>query len=213
MSEKCLKCFRPLKTCYCRYIKEIDPGIKIVFLMHPVEAYRQRTGTGRLAALSLKNSEIIIGESFDSNKRVCELLSDRNYFPAILYPGKKSFYAETFNFPEAGENRKLLIFIIDGTWDQAGKIMFHSRILHPLPRITFRREYRSNFRIKKQPADYCLSTIESACYLIRELQKSGICNPGADTEALLSVFNRMVQYQIDCEEKYSTERASPIKLS
>lgn len=203
MSEKCLKCFRPLKTCYCRFIKEVDPEIKFIFLMHPVEAYRQRTGTGRLASLSLKNSEIIIGESFDKNKRVCELLSDQSYFPLILYPGKISFYAETFNFSDKGENRKLLIFLIDGTWKQARKIMFHSRILKNIPRITFRRRYHSKFRIKKQPADYCLSTIESAYYLIKELRKSGFCGRNSDPEPLMAVFERMVQFQIDCENKYS----------
>ena len=171
--------------------------------MHPVEAYKQRTGTGRLASLSLKNSEIIIGESFDSSKRVRELLSDHNYFPVILYPGSKSIYAETFNFSDTAENKKLMVFLIDGTWDQARKIMHHSRILKDIPRITFKRKYLSKFRIKKQPADYCLSTIESAYYLIKELQKSGACSGITDAEPLMRIFKKMVQFQIDCEKKYS----------
>ena len=203
MSEKCLKCFRPLKTCYCRFIKEVDPDIKFIFLMHPVEAYKQRTGTGRLASLSLKNSEIIIGGSFDNNKRVKELLSDCNYFPVILYPGKNSLYAETFNFSDTSENKKLMVFLIDGTWDQARKIMHHSAILKDIPRITFKRKYVSEFRIKKQPADYCLSTIESAYYLIKELQKSGACSSSTDAEPLIQIFKKMVQFQVDCEKKYS----------
>ena len=188
----------------------MDPEIKFIFLMHPAEAYRQKTGTGRLASLALKDSEIIIGESFDSNKRVCELLSDQNYFPVILYPGKTSFYAEKFNFSDEGENRKLLIFLIDGTWNQARKMMFHSRILKNIPRITFRRKYLSKFRIKKQPADFCLSTIESAYYLIKELQKSGVCSKKTDAEPLMEIFEKMVQFQIDCEKKYSAIRKTEV---
>ena len=171
--------------------------------MHPIEAYRQRTGTGRLASLSLKNSEIIIGEIFDDNRRTQQLISDPSYFPMVLFPGRDASFAETFDYRESAENRELLIFLIDGTWDQAKKMMFHSKTLQILPRLTFSRKYRSNFKIKKQPADYCLSTIESTCYLIRELQKSQICPPEADTDVLLSVFNRMVRFQIDCENKYS----------
>ena len=78
--------------------------------MHPVEAYKQKTGTGRLASLTLINSEIIIGERFDENKRVGELISDLRYFPMILYPDKKSYYAETFNFKAAGPEKICLFF-------------------------------------------------------------------------------------------------------
>lgn len=149
MSEKCLKCFRPLQSCYCKYIKPFDPGIKFVFLMHPVEAYKQKTGTGRLASLTLINSEIIIGDSFDENKRVKELISDSRYFPMILYPDKTACYAETFNFKTLSSDKQLLIFLIDGTWVHARKMMYHSPELRTLPRLTFSREYRSRFLIKK----------------------------------------------------------------
>ena len=60
MAEKCYHCFRPKETCYCKDILPFDTEIHFVFLMHPKEAYKQKTGTGRLASLSLKNSEILI---------------------------------------------------------------------------------------------------------------------------------------------------------
>ena len=201
MSEKCLKFFRPLKTCYCKYIKPIDPGVKFVFLMHPIEAYKQKTGTGRLASLTLTGSEIIIDKTFDNNKKTQNLISDPEYYPMILYPGKDAFPAETFNFMDNIKKKKLLVFLIDGTWLQARKMMYRSPSLQKLPKISFSREYRSRFTIKTQPADFCLSTIESSCYLIRELQKSGVCRPEADTNSLLSIFDRMVQFQIDCKKR------------
>ena len=201
MSEKCLKCFRPLKTCYCKYIKPIDPGVKFVFLMHPIEAYKQKTGTGRLASLTLTGSEIIIDKTFDNNKKTQNLISNPEYYPMILYPGKDAYSAETFNFKDSIRGKKLLIFLIDGTWLQARKMMYRSPTLQKLPKISFSREYRSRFAIKTQPADFCLSTIESSCYLIRELQKSGVCRPEADTNSLLSIFDRMVQFQIDCKKR------------
>ena len=60
MSDRCFKCFKPMNSCLCKYTQEIDCGIKFVFLMHPKEAKRQRTGTGNLSHITLKDSEIIV---------------------------------------------------------------------------------------------------------------------------------------------------------
>jgi len=200
MSERCTKCLRSVQTCYCKYINPVDVGVKFVYLMHPHEAYHQRTGTGRLASLSLSDSEIIVGKSFDCNIRTNELISDPAYYPMVLYPGKTAQSAESFNFKDVTEGRKLLIFLIDATWVMARKMMFRSPELQKLPRLTFEREYRSEFRIKTQPADYCLSTIESSYYLIKELQASGVCDSKLNIEGLMSVFKRMINFQIECKE-------------
>ena len=70
MSYRCPDCFRPESNCLCAYTKQIDSGIKFVFLMHPKEAKRQRTGTGRLSRITLKDSEIIMGIDFTNDKRL-----------------------------------------------------------------------------------------------------------------------------------------------
>ena len=104
--------------------------------MHPQEAYKQKTGTGRLASLSLKNSEIIIDTSFDNNSRTQELLSDPRYYPMVLYPGNEAFYAETFNFEKSTEKKTLLVFLIDATWSFARKMMRLSKTLQELPKLS-----------------------------------------------------------------------------
>lgn len=95
MAEKCLRCFRSVETCYCKYITPVKTGVTFVFLMHPKEAYRQRTGTGRLAHLSLTDSRIIVGVDFTQNESLNALLADNRYFPVLLYPGEDAFTAET----------------------------------------------------------------------------------------------------------------------
>ena len=169
--------------------------------MHPHEAYKEKTGTGRLASLSLINSELIIDDTFDNNCRTQELIHDNSYFPMVLYPGKDAHHAESYNFPASTESRTLLVFLIDATWVMARKMMFRSPSLQKLPKLSFSREYRSRFLIKKQPADFCLSTIESTYYLIKELQKSGLCDCTIEAESLLNTFDRMIQYQLDCKKK------------
>lgn len=206
MSEKCLKCFRSIQSCLCWDILPVDPGIKFVYLMHPKEAYKQKTGTGRLASISLVNSEIIIDATFDNNSRTQELISDSAYYPMILYPEKGAHSAESFNFNASIDGKTLLVFLIDATWIMARKMMNRSHTLQNLPKISFSSKYRSCFLIKKQPADHCLSTIESSYFLIKELQKSGVCDPSVKIDGLMSIFDRMIQYQLDCKERKPSVR-------
>ena len=65
--------------------------------MHPKEAYHQHTGTGRLACLSLKDAEIIVGIDFTHNAKLNRLLSDPDFFPMVLYPGEDSLTAEAWD--------------------------------------------------------------------------------------------------------------------
>lgn len=196
-----MKCFRPVQNCYCRDIICIESGVKFVFLMHPHEAKKQRTGTGRLASLSLKDSEIIIDESFDSNSKTQSLISNPSFYPMVLYPGKDACRTDELNFKEVLKDRTLLVFLIDATWVEARKMMYRSPSLQNLPRLSFSREYRSRFTIKTQPEDYCLSTIESSYYLLKELQNTGVCDSTLNGEGLMDVFKKMVDFQIGCRDK------------
>ncbi len=199
--SKCYKCFRPLKSCYCKYITEIDTNVKFVFLMHPKEAYHQKTGTGRLSHLSLKNSEIIIGINFNENERLWELINNPDYYPVLLYPDENAWTAQKEGFAQEIGNRTLLVIVVDATWFCAKKMLKLSTRLKTLPKLSFKSGYRSQFTFKRQPAEECLSTIESCYYLIKELQNIGIANPEVSPEGLITVFKKMIEYQLESEKE------------
>jgi DTW domain-containing protein YfiP len=168
-----------------------------MILMHTREARKQKTGTGRLAHLYLKNSKIIEGIDFTENSLVNSLIKDRSFFPAVLYPGESALDISSKKVPVSWiKNRKLLIFVIDGTWIAAKKMMRLSRNLHDLPRISVNPKEKSQFIIKQQPTDSCLSTIESLYYLIDELEKQGVENCGGRQQGLLDIQKRMCEYQL-----------------
>jgi len=201
---RCYRCFRPIKACLCKFITPVDTGIKFVFLMHPKEAYRQRTGTGRLTNISLTASEIIVGIDFTENARLNELIGGsgegEGFFPVVLYPAADAYFTDSPPFREAIGNKKLLVIVVDATWFFAQKMVKLSKNLHGLPKLSFRNAYRSQFKFKRQPAPECLSTIESTYYLIEELKAAGIARSDADASGLLRIFNRMVDYQLSCEQ-------------
>lgn len=190
---------RPVSNCFCKYTEPFDPGIKFIFLMHPKEAKRQRTGTGRIAHVGLLDSEIIVGIDFTKNKRLCELLADSKYFPVLLYPGDDAWTASKQGFKEEIGNRRLLAIIIDSTWFCSHKMIKYSSNIMALPKLSFSGSYRSVFTFKHEPSPECVSTIETCYYLIHELADAGIVKYSPHTESLMTAFKEMVKFQLNKE--------------
>lgn len=211
MLNKCYNCFRPFETCYCKDITKIETGIKFVFLMHPKEAYKQRTGTGRLAFLTLNNSEIIIDVDFTNNKRLNTLLSDKNFFPVVMYPTEDAWTAneyrqtEPHTLKEAVGNKTLLVILVDATWACAKKMLRLSENLEPLQKISFSKGYKSEFTFKKEPEEHYISTIETCYYLLKELQESefnsNLTNQEFTPEPLMNIFRKMIQTQLESQKR------------
>jgi DTW domain-containing protein YfiP len=172
--------------------------------MHDKEWRRQKSGTGRLACLNLAGSEIIPGLGFDDNPRVKELLSDPARRCVLLYPGDSAvdlssepFPAEALGLDQGPDTRKqLVVFIIDATWSCSRAVLRASPGLLTLPRLMFRPREKSRWIIKKQPADWCLSTIEAIHELLLALETAGL-DTYHDKERLLAVFAAMQTYQMD----------------
>lgn len=169
--------------------------------MHPKEAKHQRTGTGRLSHLCLPNSEILHGIDFSANERLCQLLADSRYAPMLLYPAPD---AQTLKNPELAprlEGKTLLVIIIDSTWFCSKKMLRLSTNLHALPRLSFAGTYRSIFTFKREPKEYCVSTIESCYYLIQEAKNEGLVPPQVNAEPLMTVFKKMIAFQLTQENE------------
>lgn len=201
MSDRCYRCYKPENSCLCKYTKELDTGIKFVFLMHPKEAKRQRTGTGNLSHISLKDSEIIVGLDFLQNRRLTQLLEDKSYFPVLMYPGEQAWTAKKEGLKETIGNRKLLVLILDATWFCSKKMIDHNPFLLELPRVSFFGNYTSIFTFKHEPKPEYISTIECCYYLIKELQTIDFVDSKLDPEPLMNVFKEMIKLQLTAENE------------
>ena len=199
MRQICTKCLRPIQNCFCKYLTPFDCGVKFVFLMHPKEAKRQRTGTGRIAHAGLIDSEIIVGIDFTQNERLCALLSDEQYFPMLLYPGEDAWTAKKEGFAETVAEKKLLVIVIDSTWFCSKKMIQYSTNVMALPKLSFSGEYRSIFTFKREPKPEYISTIESCYYLIKELQAAEVVQNQCDPECLMTAFKEMIKFQLQKE--------------
>ena len=201
MRHICYTCLRPMQSCLCTYLTPFDCGVKFGFLMHPKEAKRQRTGTGRIAHAALIDSEIIVGIDFSRNERLCALLADERYFPVLLYPGDEAWTAGKDGFTRAVGTKKLLVIIIDSTWFCSKKMLQLSTNVTALPRLSFGGAYRSIFTFKREPKPEYISTIESCYYLIKELKAAAVVRTDADPECLMTAFKAMIRFQLQKENE------------
>mgnify|MGYP000909060265 CR=1 FL=1 len=196
----CSTCIQPDFSCYCKNIKPIECPVNFVILIHPIEAKR-RIATGRMSHLCLKGSHLIKGQNFTDHPQIDELIADPEYHSVILYPGVQSVNVSQISESERKDlifkDKKLRIFVIDGTWATARRMVRQSQNINKLPRICFTPVTPSNFRVRKQPAAHCYSTIEAIHHtidLLGNYQNFNLSQRPHDH--LLEVFDGMVERQL-----------------
>ncbi len=218
--EFCYKCHRLQKNCLCHLIKPFSTKMKFVILMHPMEAKKEKQGTGRLCLATLENSKMIMGVDFTEDAEVNALINDPNNYCFTMYPGERSLNVSEHDVTPLKnlieQNKTIVLFLIDGTWPCAKKMMRLSKNINSLPRISFTATHTSIFEIKEQPADYCLSTLESIHFFIQECNRREVEETKKAEDNLIETFKAMIQFQMECAldpSKSSYKRGSKLGYS
>lgn len=195
--DTCYSCYRPQSSCMCSYINKINTNTKFIILMHPKEFRKTKNGTGHFTNLSLPNSKIFIGIDFTKHKEINDILDNPSNSCYLLYPGDETIKLNYQSIKEPDKTN--VIFIIDSTWPCSKKILRVSQNLKNLPRVSFEHTKSSAFKIKTQPSDYCLSTIESTLCVLELLTEQGIEDiKQSQFDKFLEPFSKMVEYQVEC---------------
>ena len=166
---------------------------RVVVLQHPRES-RVGIGTARMAQLALPNSVLRIGIDFAADPVVTEALAGAapSY---LLFPGPGAR-----DVRELGLTQPITLVVVDGTWSQARTLVRLNPALRALPRIAFTPRQRSDYdRIRREPADFCVSTIEALAEVLAVLEPDG-----EPFDPMLVPFRAMV----DRQERFATEIAS-----
>jgi DTW domain-containing protein YfiP len=173
--------------------------------MHPKEYRKIKNGTGHLTHLSLPNSELHVGIDFSSHTRINEILGDEKNICYLLYPSKESIEINSHKISREG--REVVIFVIDSTWACSKKMLRLSSNISSLQSISFTHTKKSEFAIKEQPEDYCLSTIESVLCVMEILDKNGEEEITKESfEGFLNPFKKMIDFQIEYMQECQNPR-------
>ena len=214
--DTCWQCYRIRALCWCAGIQAFEIEPMIALLVHPKE-FQRTVGTARVVKLSIQNCRTWTGygSDFDANSEITSLVEDPAYFPIVLYPGPTSLNLSDATHQEISEaipkDRKLVIFVIDGTWANAKRMIRLSKLLSGLPKISFNIQKTSQYQFRKQPKSYCLSTVEAVCELIENLEAKNLCQvrPARAHHQMLQVFENLVQGQLKAQVELRRPRFVP----
>jgi len=188
----CERCRRPPLVCYCAHLPALPTRTRVLLLQHPRERH-VAVGTARMAHLALPNSVLRLGLDFSADPAVHEVLQEPR--PAfLLFPGPNARDAS-----ELPRDQAITLVVLDGTWWQARKLLKLNPFLEDLPQVAFTPGHESQYRIRRQPAAFCVSTIEALAEVLPLLEPDG-----GSFERLLDPFHAMVARQ----EHFATEIAS-----
>ena len=192
--EKCYKCYRPKSSCMCPYIESFSTNTQFIILMHPKEFKKTKNNTGRFTHLALKNSKLFIGDDFTNHKEINNIIATTNSF--VLYPSKNAINLSTDSL---SVQDNISIFLIDSTWSCSVSLLKKSPNISSLPHVSFASTKLSEYKIKEQPKEYCLSTIESTLCVLELLNEHNVENIKQNSlDNFLNPFHEMVNYQLKC---------------
>ncbi len=173
--DLCLTCRRPKSVCWCHALRPMQSATRVVFVQHPRES-RVPISTCRMAHLSLPNSELHVGMGLKAAPPDA----------AVLFPSDDAVDVGALERPPG------TLVVVDGTWSNARKVVQRDPVLSALPRVRVNPTRPGNYRIRKEPKEHCLSTIEAVALVLGVFE-----GEPEKFQPILSVFDRMVDTQLE----------------
>ena len=195
----CARCERPVSVCYCAALTSIERQSHIVILQHPREK-GMPIGTARMAHLCLPQSSLHVGVRWDDSDVLRRACSDPERPPILLYPGP-----DARDILEDPPEAPVTLIVVDGTWSHARTIVRDNPELADVPRYAFNAPEPSNYRIRREPREEYVSTIEALMHVLGAIE--------GDPErfsALMKPMNAMVDAQIRAHaDNWNPRRTKP----
>jgi hypothetical protein len=151
-------------VCYCSQILCQQDNRWPVHIIQDNRESNHAIGTARIAALSLTHCNLTLLNpdqyQYSTNMDELQLLQ-----PVLIYPGDKaSDVLELANMPVAP------LLFIDASWRRSRKIMHALPWLAELPRYALKPSIQSRYRIRQQPTQSALSTLEAIVCILQTLE-------------------------------------------
>lgn len=191
----CDQCSRPSSVCLCEHLTTIETRTRVVILQHRRESYVP-VGTARLAELVLNRAERHIGVEFEDDVEVQRALANPEAPAILLYPGPDA--RDLARDPPPGP---VTLVVIDGTWWQAAKVLKRNPALQRLPRYALNPAEPSRYRIRREPAEHCVSTIEAIVAALAVLE-----GDASRVLPALQPFEALVEQQLRFAEERGARR-------
>uniref|UniRef100_A0A2K5LYI1 tRNA-uridine aminocarboxypropyltransferase n=1 Tax=Cercocebus atys TaxID=9531 RepID=A0A2K5LYI1_CERAT len=183
---------RPQKVCLCPFLPAhpLHISTHLYIIQHPAEENKVLRTVPLLAAcLPQDKCKVKIGRRF-SEERDPELSTVcRKSGTLILYPGAEAANLEEFILDSPVYPSTIII--IDGTWSQAKDIFYKNSLFRHPKLVQLKTSISSQYVIRMQPTNRCLSTLECAAVALSILEKNNYIQ-----ETLLRPLQALCSFQL-----------------
>jgi DTW domain-containing protein len=180
----CYRCDKPKRMCVCALLEPIANTVGVHILQHPHEQHHA-VGTTRLLRLGLDQVHVHVLDLKGTSSACAPLPLPPG--ASLLYPSDDALDLETL----APEDRPAHLVVLDGTWAQAHRIYRENPWVAALPKVRLSPTEGSRYRIRAEPRQECLSTLESVVAALRCIEPDL-----HSVETLVSAFDAMIDAQI-----------------
>ncbi|XP_012284305.1 DTW domain-containing protein 2 [Orussus abietinus] len=193
--DKCSQCRRPAAVCWCAGLpkERLCPWSKIIILQHPAEAKRCLR-TAPMLTLALEPGKCITfrGKKFPQcrHEGLAEILNDENTI--LVYPSPTAVAIEELTPVGTNGQTPYNLVLLDGTWPQAKAIYHSSPSLCLLRACKLVGVPASEYIIRTQPTEGCLSTLETGALALSILES----NPRLRDE-MLGPLRHLCKFQLE----------------
>lgn len=177
--------------CICKQAPSLTNNTNIALLTHPNEIGRV-TNTGKLLSHCVPNCNLHIWDRVNPPAKLLEQIAQQTTY--LLFPSEQAIELETIK-PKAS-TESVLFIILDGTWQEAKKMLNKSPWLQSLPKVALSAAQLSSYSLRRNQAQGNLCTCEVGISLLQQLE------PHNDVSSLQQYFELFLQvYEADREHK------------
>jgi DTW domain-containing protein YfiP len=181
--DPCPVCYLTRALCICESIPLLDLATKVCLVIH-VNELKRSSNTGRLALKALVNSEMRVRGERSGIIDLRNLLTDR-YRTFLFYPSKDA--VELNDELVARERTPIQLIVPDGTWRQAGKVLYRHRELKDIPRVKISTPDAAQFHLRAQNSPERMATLQAIAHGL------GVIEGDAVKRALMKVYDVKVE--------------------
>ncbi|MBT2918515.1 DTW domain-containing protein [Vibrio anguillarum] len=154
--------------CLCSLQPTLDSQLRIALLMHENEPHRA-TNTGKLLLRSLPNSSVYIWDRISTAKSLQKRILDEKLNAVVIFPSTRSQSLTEYQSLSTSDTQEIVFIILDGTWQEAKKMLNKSPWLSDLPQLHLTPNQISQYGLRRNQDAGHLCTLEVGVELLNSL--------------------------------------------
>ncbi|AIW15369.1 tRNA-uridine aminocarboxypropyltransferase [Vibrio tubiashii] len=188
--NRCPQC-KLQHQCVCHYLPSIKTRFHLALVTHENEINRE-TNTGQWLEKSLSATSVHIWQRTQPCDKLMALIQSEDYQAYLLFPDDGSIPVSQAIDETAVSEKRPLFIILDGTWQEAKKMLRKSPWLRLLPLVHINPTQASSYQLRRNQEQGHLCTLEVGCEVLKQAEQV------QQAEQLLQFFDRyMLAFKAD----------------